>query len=91
MWCWPQPFGQPLILMSSPGTAATRSGRSLQAIPEQPAEAARLGHGELARLGARAARDVRDRPGAAARQAGGVQASIERFTSRLRTQRKTRF
>ena len=51
--------------MSSPGTAATRSGRSCRLLPEQSAEPARLRHGELARLGARAARDVRHRAGAA--------------------------
>ena len=32
MWCWPQPFGQPLILMSRSAAAATSSGRAAQVL-----------------------------------------------------------
>ena len=54
-------------------------GARVKPIPEQTAEAARLGHRELARLGSRAARDVCDRPRTAARQSGGVEAPIQRL------------
>ena len=63
-WCWPQPFGQPLILMRSSGASAATSGCCAQVRLEQRSEAARLRDREPARLGAGAARDVGDRAGA---------------------------
>ena len=68
------------------------SGRSRRVIAEQLAEPARLRHGEPARLGARAARDVGDR--ARARQAeAGRREPRDRAAraSAARTQRNTRF
>ena len=49
MWCRPQPFGQPLILMRAPSAAAIEIGPRAQMILEQPAEAARLRHRQPAR------------------------------------------
>ena len=65
MWCWPQPFGQPLILMSKPGGRRNQVGARAKMIAEQLTEAARLRDGQAAGLGAGAARDVRERVRAA--------------------------
>ena len=72
--------------------AATRSGPLAQVIAEQAAEAARLRHRELARLGARAARHVGDRVGVARPRPAAASAAIElRARRAVGTQRKTRF
>ncbi len=52
-WCWPQPFGQPLILMRARIRGGDEIGTRAQVVLEQPAQTARLRDGEPARLGAR--------------------------------------
>ena len=37
MWCWPQPFGQPLILMRAPSAGGNQIGPRAQMVLEQPA------------------------------------------------------
>ena len=54
------------------------SGTRAQVILEQPAEAARLRHRQPARLGARAAGDVGQRPGLGEAEAGGREALMQR-------------
>ena len=77
MWCWPQPFGQPLILMRAPSAAAIEIGPRPQVILEQPAEAARLRDGQAARLGARAAGHVGHRRRFGEAEAGGRQPAVQ--------------
>ena len=90
MWCWPQPFGQPLILMRQVAGRLDQVRPRAQVIVEQPAEAARLRDREPAGLGARAAGDVGDRAGAAAAEPGRGELAVERgHVGRVRTQRKT--
>ena len=60
MWCRPQPFGQPLILMRAPSAAAIEIRTRAQVLFEQPAEAARLRDRQAAGFRAGAARDVGD-------------------------------
>ena len=36
MWCWPQPFGQPLILMLEVGGALGQSGPGRDVLLQQP-------------------------------------------------------
>ena len=77
MWCCPQPFGQPLILIWAPSACATRSGRSRSVSPSRRPEAARLRDGEAAALGARAAVDVRHGRRIGEAEARGRQPSIQ--------------
>ncbi len=50
MWCWPQPFGQPLILICAPSASAIEIGTRPQRVLEQAAESSRLRHGEPAAI-----------------------------------------
>lgn len=77
MWCRPHPFGQPLILICRSVAAATWPAP--QEAPEQISESARLRHGKLARLRARAARDVGDGPCVGQREARRCESAEQRF------------
>ena len=78
-WCWPQPLGQPLILIDDVGRLGDEVRVLVEMLTEEAGEPSRLRDGKLARLGARTAGDVAHRAGVVSGEIGRRQSRIERL------------
>ena len=79
MWCWPHPFGQPLISDIARRHEVDQIGLRAEVLGEHTAKAARLRHRQPARLGAGAADDVAERQRVGRVQPRGSEPLVERL------------